>query len=209
MHGESFLTIILPAWWVCTYTMRNCSCVLMKVMLKSRMINSSKKPVVFYSVRIIWGFYLIQVINYITKLYVECNFRWLYIIYFSKIKKCILPMGFGATSSHLLGAAMARARPATGVGLLQAFATWPSISQLYGWHLFSGEKRFHSISMIIGTFPLQLARYKFLRELRQRQQSWLCGAAKAVEKSRGSFKFVSTSCKSMVWVAGKETRVSL
>lgn len=131
MHGESFLTIILPAWWVCTYTMRNWSCVLMKVMLKSCLIIFFKVTI---SLFVVWTHLRILPdsslqLYHATVCRIYSHFQWLYIIYFSKIINKMHTSHRFSCNSHLLGAAMARwARPATGVGLLQT-ATWPHLQK--------------------------------------------------------------------------------
>ena len=141
--------------------MRNWSCVLMKVMLKSRLINSSKKRFLYLWCEIIWGFYLIQVYNYITQLYVEYTVTSNDSISSTLRRlstKCILPIVFGAT--HTCLAQQWHAGPDRQQGLDsyrpqhdhickkredEKYLSMKSISisisntsQLYGWHLFSG-----------------------------------------------------------------------
>lgn len=112
-----------------------------KSCLSPAWLFSSKKRFLYLWCELIWGFYLIQVYNYITQLYVEytvtsndsisSTFRRL-------STKCILPIVFGAT--HTCLAQQWHAGPDRQQGLDSYRPQHDHICKKRGWKIFKHEE---------------------------------------------------------------------
>ena len=101
-----------------------------KSCLSPAWLFSSKKRFLYLWCELIWGFYLIQVYNYITQLYVEYQSlpMTLYHLLFEDYQQNAYFPSFLVQLTPAWRSNSTLARPATGVGLLQT-ATWPHLQK--------------------------------------------------------------------------------